>query len=246
MSATELVALVCCDLGAIVRGRSLPASDLDAHLAAGVGWVPANHSLTPLGPLAEPNPFGSTGDLRLLPDVETRARVEAGRATPRWSSCCATSWRSTARRGSAVRGSFLRDALAELRRELGVSLAASFEHEFQLLERASLRRSRSRWRSCAGPSRSPVRSWERSRRPACSPSASSPSSPPTSSRSPFDPADGRRGGGSRRRAQGGRARARPPARSARDVHAAAEPGGSGQRRAHPSQSARCIRALRAV
>ncbi|MGA8363387.1 MAG: hypothetical protein WB709_02585, partial [Solirubrobacteraceae bacterium] len=76
MSATDLVALVCCDLGAIVRGRSLPASDLDAHLAAGVGWVPANHALTPLGPLAEPNPFGSIGDLRLLPDLDTRACVE--------------------------------------------------------------------------------------------------------------------------------------------------------------------------
>src|SRR4030081_3596831 len=78
MSAADLIALVCCDLGAIVRGRSLPASDLDAHLAAGVGWVPANHALTPLGPLAEPNPFGSTGDLRLLPDVRTRVRVESG------------------------------------------------------------------------------------------------------------------------------------------------------------------------
>ncbi len=76
MSAEELVALVCCDLGAIVRGRSVLAGDLDAGLAQGVGWVPANHALTPLGTLAEPNPFGSTGDLRLLPDAATRTRVE--------------------------------------------------------------------------------------------------------------------------------------------------------------------------
>ena len=70
MSAAELTALVCCDLGAIVRGRSLPADELHEHLQAGVSWVPANHALTPLGSLAEPNPFGSTGDLRLLPDIE--------------------------------------------------------------------------------------------------------------------------------------------------------------------------------
>ncbi len=132
-SAPELVALVCCDLGAIVRGRSLAASELGGRLEAGVGWVPANHSLTPLGPLAEPNPFGSTGDLRLLPDPDTLIRVE---------SCCGESplqlalcdivetdgqpWECCPRR-------FLRDSLRELADELGVRVRASFEHEFQLL-----------------------------------------------------------------------------------------------------------------
>ena len=76
VSEVELVALVCCDLGGIVRGRSLAADELAAHIAGGVGWVPANHALTPLGPLAEPNPFGSTGDLRLLPDAATRVRLD--------------------------------------------------------------------------------------------------------------------------------------------------------------------------
>ncbi len=76
VSSTELVALVCCDLGAIVRGRAVFASELDKSWQAGVGWVPANHSLTPHGPLAEHTPFGSTGDLRLLPDPDTHVRVE--------------------------------------------------------------------------------------------------------------------------------------------------------------------------
>ncbi len=133
MSATELVALVCCDLGAIVRGRSLPASELAPHLDAGVGWVPANHALTPLGPLAEPNPFGSTGDLRLLGDIDTHVRVEAGLGgTPLELVLCdivetdGAPWECCPRR-------FLRDALSELQDELGLRLQASFEHEFQLL-----------------------------------------------------------------------------------------------------------------
>ncbi len=136
MSTADLVALVCCDLGAIVRGRSLPVAELDSYLDAGVGWVPANHALTPLGPLAEPNPFGCIGDLRLLPDIATRARVEAGPAdpggTPLELVLCdivqtdGSPWECCPR-------SFLRDALAELQDELGVSLVASFEHEFQLL-----------------------------------------------------------------------------------------------------------------
>ena len=132
---SELVALVCCDLGAIVRGRALPASELAAHLSAGVGWVPANHSLTPLGPLAEPNPFGSIGDLRLLPDPCSRARVQSDLATGAGAldivlcdivhtdgspwECCPRRW--------------LLDAVHELQREHGLRVVASFEHELQLL-----------------------------------------------------------------------------------------------------------------
>jgi len=133
VSATDLIALVCCDLGSIVRGRSLPASELAPYLDAGVGWVPANHALTPLGPLAEPNPFGSTGDLRLLPDIDTRVRVEAGSGASALELVLCdlvetdgTPWECCPRR-------FLRDALTELEDELGVRLMASFEHELQLL-----------------------------------------------------------------------------------------------------------------
>jgi glutamine synthetase len=130
--STDLVAFVCCDLGAIVRGRSLPAHELDSYLDVGVGWVPANQSLTPLGPLAEPNPFGSTGDLRLLPDLDTHVRVEpCSHAALELVLCDIVEtdgrpWECCPRR-------FLRDALSELQDELGLRLMASFEHEFQLL-----------------------------------------------------------------------------------------------------------------
>jgi glutamine synthetase len=133
VSAIDLVALVCCDLGSIVRGRSIPSSELGARLDAGVGWVPADLSLTPLGPLAEPNPFGSTGDLRLLPDPETHVRVESdsGDSALEFVLCDITEtdgepWECCPRR-------FLRDALGELASELDVRVMASFEHEFQLM-----------------------------------------------------------------------------------------------------------------
>jgi glutamine synthetase len=132
VSATDLVALVCCDLGAIVRGRSLPAADLEAHLAAGVGWVPANHALTPLGPLAEPSPFDSTGDLRLLPDAQTRVRVESGAGDAALELVLCDIVQTDGDPWECSPRSFLRDALAELQHELGVGLVASFEHEFQL------------------------------------------------------------------------------------------------------------------
>jgi glutamine synthetase len=137
VSATDLVALVCCDLGAIVRGRSVFACELGEHLAAGIGWVPANHSLTPLGTLAESTPFSSVGDLRLLPDIDTRVRVEAapGEGEALDFVLCdivetdGAPWRCCPRQ-------FLREALEGLASEFGISMRSSFEHEFQLLSDA--------------------------------------------------------------------------------------------------------------
>jgi glutamine synthetase len=136
MSEAELVALVCCDLGAIVRGRSLPSGELAEHVDAGVGWVPANHALTPIGTLAEPNPFGSTGDLRLLPDLDTRVRVaHEDELDPLELVLCdiaetdGSLWECCPR-------TFLRSGLEELDSELGLHVRASFEHEFQLLDDA--------------------------------------------------------------------------------------------------------------
>ncbi len=156
MSGAELVALACCDLGSIVRGRSVFLSELDRHLAVGVGWVPANQCLTPLGPVAEPNPFGSTGDLRLLPDPETHVRVgpEFGPSFDRAGAPGSSADRAAAP-GAAqsalefllcdiveTDGSpwaccprqFLRETLSSVQSELGARVDASFEHEFQLRE----------------------------------------------------------------------------------------------------------------
>jgi glutamine synthetase len=157
-----LVALVCCDLGAIVRGRSLPSAALapasdppdspqppgappapsavDAPAGAvqgpahaGVGWVPANHALTPIGRLAEPNPFGSTGDLRLLPDLRTRARVQGEGGVDALELVLCDIAETDGRAWECCPRTFLREAVEQLRAELGLRLLASFEHEFQLL-----------------------------------------------------------------------------------------------------------------
>ena len=133
MSEAELVTLVCCDLGAIVRGRSLLASELAGRLGSGVGWTPANHALTPLGSLAEPNPFGSTGDLRLLPDPDTHVRVEAEVPGSVFQLVLCDIVETDGQPWECCPRRFLRDALGELEDELGVRIVASFEHEFQLL-----------------------------------------------------------------------------------------------------------------
>src|SRR5215211_4969800 len=132
MQGEELVGFLHCDLSGLNRGRSVPASELESRLEGGVGWVPADQALTPFGPIAEPNPWGSTGDLRLLPDRATETRVDLwDDVSPlRFFLCDAantdgSAWDSCPR-------TLLKDALARLEREAGLRLVASFEHEFLL------------------------------------------------------------------------------------------------------------------
>ncbi len=129
----ELVGFLHADVSGLLRGRSVPAAELEERLGAGVGWVPADQALTPFGPIAEPNPWGSAGDLRLLPDRATETRVDLwDEVSPLHFFLCdaantdGSAWDSCPR-------TLLRDALARLERAAGLSLVASFEQEFLLL-----------------------------------------------------------------------------------------------------------------
>lgn len=64
----RLTFIATCDLVALTRGRSLRSDELAVRRRTGVGWVPADLALTTFGDIADPNPFGSLGDIRLIPD----------------------------------------------------------------------------------------------------------------------------------------------------------------------------------
>lgn len=132
MQPDELVTFVTTDIAAITRGRAVSASDLPDALSKGVGWVPANLSLTPFDEIASPNPFGSSGDLRLMPDPEAQVRVVGlGGRTPLHfyhsdiANLDGTPWEGCVR-------SMLKAAVAELE-ALGLRVVAAFEQEFQIL-----------------------------------------------------------------------------------------------------------------
>ena len=124
--------IATCDLVAQVRGRSAPYQKIIAN-GAGVGWVPADLAMSAFGAIADPNPFGSLGDLRLVPDLTSEITLPksdplvaatklilANQRDPElmpWASCPRT---------------FLEAAIARLNSEFGVEVMASFEHEFVL------------------------------------------------------------------------------------------------------------------
>jgi glutamine synthetase len=135
-SPAELVGFLYCDLGGVVRGRFVTEDEAARRMQTGLGWVPANQALTPLGTIAEPNRFGPLGDLRILPDAATRVEVpDAGEAGPlRFYLCDAvepdgTPWDCCPR-------VWLQTVLDRFERETGARVVAAFEHEFQLISAA--------------------------------------------------------------------------------------------------------------
>ena len=135
MSDDELLFLGTCDLGAILRGRAVPAGALEQALLGGVGWVPANHALTPLGDLAQGSPFDATGDLRLLPDPATGTRVPGDEGAVALELLLCDIVELDGSPWDCCPRALLRRTLAALHDELGLHVRASFEHEFQLLRR---------------------------------------------------------------------------------------------------------------
>ncbi|WP_421693739.1 glutamine synthetase [Aestuariivirga sp.] len=128
-----LISFVTTDYAGITRGRSIASSSYAPGKGKSLGWVPANMSLTPFDLIADPNPWGSSGDLRLLPDDDARFQFSIeGSATPLdivmsdIVELDGTPWVCCPR-------SFLKQALRDLETETGLSLMASFEHEFQIL-----------------------------------------------------------------------------------------------------------------
>jgi glutamine synthetase len=133
MNREEIVMVCAPDLSGHVRGKSFPLADLDGRSKRGIGWVPTNVQITTFNSIAD-SPFGSLGDLLMIPDPETEVRVDFGDGSPSehfflgdirytdgspWECC--------------LRGR-LTAALDALRAETGLELKSAFELEFQFLD----------------------------------------------------------------------------------------------------------------
>jgi glutamine synthetase len=117
------------DISGQVRGKGFPTRLLAGRLGKGIGWTPTNIMITAFGPIAD-TPWGPLGDLILMPDPATEVKIDFGDGSPveHFFLCDVvntdlTPWACCPRR-------FLKTALETLRRETGLTMIASFEHEF--------------------------------------------------------------------------------------------------------------------
>jgi len=125
----ELVFVATCDISGHVRGKAFPVRDLPARLRKGVGWTHSNLMMSAFGPIWD-TPFGTAGDLMIVPDPAAEVRVDFGDdLAPEHfflGDICTTDgavWECCPR-------AFLRRALADLEATAGLRLVAAFEQEF--------------------------------------------------------------------------------------------------------------------
>lgn len=129
MTSEELVFVATCDISGHVRGKAFPARDLPARLRKGIGWTHSNLMMSAFGPIWD-TPFGTAGDLMIVPDPAAEVRVQLTEDLPPEHfflgdirNTDGTAWECCPR-------DFLRGALAGLEATAGLRLIAAFEQEF--------------------------------------------------------------------------------------------------------------------
>ena len=124
--------VACCgDLSGKVRGKAFPVSQFDKRLKRGVGWTPTNVQITCFDAIAD-SPFGSLGDLVLIPDPATRVSIESEAGAPNENFVLGNIRYLDGRPWEFCTRSILEAALARLKTIAGVTLYGAFEHEFQI------------------------------------------------------------------------------------------------------------------
>lgn len=130
MTREELIMACTCDIAGKVRGKSFPAVQLEKRLKRGIGWTPTNVQITCFDNIAE-TPFGSFGDLVLIPDPSATMRLPEPGA-PDEVLMLGDIRHTDGRPWEFCTRSILRTALERLNRVSGLSLNGTFEHEFQI------------------------------------------------------------------------------------------------------------------
>lgn len=129
---TPLTFVATSDLSAITKGRSMPTALLEQGDTT--GWVPANLGIGASGHIADQIPFGSTGDLRLRPDPGASHVITSVPGRPDTTFVLADIVTTDGQPWSCCPRTFLRDAVATLESEFGLTIASAFEHEFMDLD----------------------------------------------------------------------------------------------------------------
>jgi len=119
------------DLAGKLRGKGFPSVDFEARLARGVGWTPTNVQITCFDTIAD-SPYGALGDLALVPDPATRARIDFGDGGPVEDFVLGNVRHMDGRAWECCTRSILRAALRRLEAAAGVLLFGAFEHEFHM------------------------------------------------------------------------------------------------------------------
>ncbi len=126
----EKLIMVCtCEMAGRVRGKGFPARELPSRMTKGVGWVPTNAMINAFSKIPA-TPFGTGGDLILVPDPTTETNVDFADGTANEHFLLGDLRHLDGTPWALCPRDFLRRALTALKDETGLTLLAAFEHEF--------------------------------------------------------------------------------------------------------------------
>ena len=132
MKSEPLVFVGTCDLAGLVRGKGFPLEELPARMRKGVGLTHSNIMMSPFGPIYE-TPFGTEGDLMLMPDTGTKVEVEFDEFSAAERFYLGDIMTTDEHPWECCPRQFLRRALFALNqvnRQSGLTVLAAFEQEF--------------------------------------------------------------------------------------------------------------------
>src|SRR5438034_6791420 len=132
MMREPLIFVGTCDLAGLVRGKGFPVSELPRRLKKGVGLTHSNIMMSPFGPIYD-TPFGTEGDLMLVPDPSAKVEVEFADEDAAERFYLADILTLDRKNWECCPRHFLRRALAALDEaggEGGLAILAAFEQEF--------------------------------------------------------------------------------------------------------------------
>ena len=129
MIREELVFVATCDISGHVRGKGFPLPALPDRLGKGIGWTGSNLMMSPQGPIWD-TPFGTAGDLMIVPDPAAEVRVDFADGSPVEHFFLGDIRTTDGRPWECCPREFLRRAAHELDELSGLRLIAAFEQEF--------------------------------------------------------------------------------------------------------------------
>ncbi|MGD9913252.1 MAG: glutamine synthetase [Rhizobiaceae bacterium] len=130
MKPEEMIIACCTDFAGKVRGKAFPAVQFDKRTKRGIGWTPTNVQITCFDSISD-SPYGSFGDLVLIPDEAARVRVDFEDGVPVEHFVLGNIRHTDGKPWEMCTRSILEAALERLHRVTGLTLQGAFEQEFQ-------------------------------------------------------------------------------------------------------------------
>jgi glutamine synthetase len=129
MLREELIFVGTCDIAGHVRGKGFPAREIDARRHRGVGWTHSNLMQTAFGPIWD-TPFGTAGDLMIVPDAMAEVRVDFGDGSALEHFFLGDIRNTDGSPWECCPREFLRRSVAAVNEAAGLHPIAAFEQEF--------------------------------------------------------------------------------------------------------------------